>query len=129
MDAVEGDPGASPGRFRMSGRLAALALSVVGLAAAAPPTPAVPPAALPAPPGPASESDRAWAFRYAACDDAKVAPLVGQPKEAAIAKVKTMNLRVVRMLYPTTVVTYEVVPQRLTLVIGNDGVVARAFCR
>ncbi len=121
MDATTDDPGHRPGRLRW----AAGVLAVLLAGGAAPP-PAAAPAA---PPGPASESDPAWAFRFSPCVDAKVAPLVGQPKDAAIAKIKTMNLRAVRMLDPAAVVTYEVAPQRLTLVIDGRGVVTRAFCR
>jgi hypothetical protein len=70
-----------------------------------------------------------WTFRYGACQDAKVAGLVGRKVDDALAKVRAMNLMAVRVLDRWTVVNFEVVPERLTLVVHDNGVVVRAFCR
>jgi len=40
-----------------------------------------------------------------------------------------MRLLAVRVLDRWTGVNYEVVPERLTLVVHDNGVVVRAFCR
>ena len=71
--------------------------------------------------------NRAW--RYKPCRDTEVAKLVGQSRLDALKKVRGMGLMVVRILSPTAPVTYEVFPERLTLVIADDGFVLRAFCR
>lgn len=71
--------------------------------------------------------NRAW--RYKPCRDKEVAKLVGQSRLDALKKVRGMGLMVVRILSPTAPVTYEVFPERLTLVIADDGLVLRAFCR
>ena len=72
---------------------------------------------------------RPHAYLYAPCLDAKVASLAGMPREAALAKVRTMNLMQVRVLALETPVTYERVPERLTLIVTAAGKVSRAFCR
>ncbi len=72
---------------------------------------------------------RPHAYLYAPCLDAKVASLAGMPREAALAKVRTMNLMQVRVIALETPVTYERVPERLTLIVTAAGRVSRAFCR
>ncbi len=72
---------------------------------------------------------RPHAYLYAPCLDAKVASLAGMPREAALAKVRAMNLMQVRVIALETPVTYERVPERLTLIITAAGRVSRAFCR
>ncbi len=72
---------------------------------------------------------RPHAYLYAPCLDAKVASLAGMPREAALAKVRAMNLMQVRIIALETPVTYERVPERLTLIVTAAGRVSRAFCR
>lgn len=67
--------------------------------------------------------------KYASCSDAKVAKLVGMPKDKALAEVRKMHVLAFRMLDPLSSVTYEVSPNRLTLVVPPDGIVSRSFCR
>jgi hypothetical protein len=71
----------------------------------------------------------AWTFRFRACQDAKVAGLVGRKLDDALAQVRPMRLLAVRVLDRWTQVNYEVVPERLTMVVHDNGVVVRAFCR
>ena len=78
--------------------------------------------ALPAPPDP-------WSYRYHPCSDAEVAPLVGKPREDALAQIKGMNIKSMRVLAPDTRVLTAPDPQRLTVVIAPNGIVTRAFCR
>lgn len=66
---------------------------------------------------------------YAACTDARVARLIGQPRERAFSQIHTLRLLTLRVLDPLSPVTYEASPNRLTLVIAPDGFVTRAFCR
>ncbi|MEJ0070787.1 MAG: hypothetical protein WDO24_20950 [Pseudomonadota bacterium] len=75
------------------------------------------------------QSRPAWTFRYRACQDAKVAGLVGRKLDDALARVRPMRLLAVRVLDRWTWVNYEVVPERLTMVVHDNGVVVRAFCR
>jgi hypothetical protein len=70
-----------------------------------------------------------WTFRYNACQDGKVAGLVGRKLDDALAHVRPMRLIAVRVLDRWTMVNFEVVPERLTLVVHDNGVVVRAFCR
>ena len=77
---------------------------------------------LPPPPDP-------WSYRYHACADKEVADLVGKPREEALARIKDMNLRTLRVLAPDSRVLTGANPQRLTVVIAPNGVVTRAFCR
>jgi hypothetical protein len=70
-----------------------------------------------------------WTFRYNACQDAKVAGLVGRKVDDALARVRPMRLLAVRVLDRWTMVNFEVVPERLTMVVHDNGVVVRAFCR
>lgn len=72
---------------------------------------------------------RPHAYLYAPCLDAKVAALAGLPREEALAKVRKMNLMQVRVLAFESPVTYERVPERLTLIVTAAGKVSRAFCR
>jgi hypothetical protein len=71
----------------------------------------------------------AWTFRYRPCRDAQVAGLVGRKIDDALAKVRPMRLLAVRVLDRWTWVNLEVVPERLTMVVHDNGVVVRAFCR
>ena len=70
-----------------------------------------------------------WTFRYNACRDDKVAGLVGRKLDDVLTTVRPMRLLAVRILDRWTWVNYEVVPERLTLVVHDNGVVVRAFCR
>jgi hypothetical protein len=72
---------------------------------------------------------RPWAFRHRACLDDKVADLAGRTVPDALARVRPMNLVAVRVLDRWTPVTLERVPERLTLVVHDNGVIVRAFCR
>ena len=98
--------------------LRALVASGLGLAAA----PAFAAQALSPPPDP-------WSYRYHPCADSEVADLVGMPREDALARVKGMNIKTIRVLAPDTRVLTASDPQRLTVVIAPNGIVARAFCR
>ena len=71
----------------------------------------------------------AWDFKYRPCRDADVAGLVGRRLEDALEKVRAMRLMTVRVLDRWTWVNFEAVPERLTLVVHDNGVVVRAFCR
>jgi hypothetical protein len=68
-------------------------------------------------------------FRFAPCRDEDVARFVGQPSTRVLAEVKSMNLRTHRLLHRHSPVNFEVVPERLTLVVDERAVVVRAFCR
>ena len=70
-----------------------------------------------------------WTFRFRACQDDKVAGLVGRKIDDALARVRPMRLLAVRVLDRWTWVNFEVVPERLTMVVHDNGVVVRAFCR
>ena len=70
-----------------------------------------------------------WSYRYHACADSEVKALVGKPREEALAQVKDMNLKTLRVLAPDTRVLTAPDPQRLTIVIAPNGIVTRAFCR
>jgi hypothetical protein len=70
-----------------------------------------------------------WSFRFAPCNDDKVAGLVGRRVDDALTQVRGMRLMAVRVLDRWTSVNYEVVPERLTMVVHDNGVVVRAFCR
>ena len=76
----------------------------------------------PSPPDP-------WSYRYHACADSEVKDLVGKQRDEALARIKDMHLKVVRVLAPDTRVLTGGNPQRLTLVIAPNGTVTRAFCR
>lgn len=70
-----------------------------------------------------------WSYRYHPCADAEVAPLAGLPREDALARIKGMNIKTMRVLAPDTRVLTAADPQRLTVVIAPNGIVTRAFCR
>ena len=70
-----------------------------------------------------------WSYRYHACADSEVQALVGKPREEALAQVKDMKLKTLRVLAPDTRVLTAPDPQRLTMVIAANGIVTRAFCR
>jgi hypothetical protein len=78
---------------------------------------------------PVDEGLKPWAFRYGKCQDDKVAGLVGRTVDDALKQVRPMRLMAVRVLDRYTPVNLEVVPERLTLVVHDNGVVIRAFCR
>jgi hypothetical protein len=101
-------------------RILLRALVAFGLCVGA--APAFAAQALPPPPDP-------WSYRYHPCADTEVAPLVGMPREDALARIKGMNIKTIRVLAPDTRVLTAPDPQRLTVVIAPNGVVARAFCR
>lgn len=72
---------------------------------------------------------RARRFKFQKCRDEAVGKLVGMPREAALKRVRDMRLMQVRILDPGAPVNFEVMSERLTLVIGPDDVIWRAFCR
>ena len=76
----------------------------------------------PAPPDP-------WSYRFHPCADSEVASLVGKPREDALARIKSLNIKTVRVLEPHAPVLTAPDPQRLTVVIAPNGIVTRAFCR
>jgi len=78
---------------------------------------------------PVDEALQPWSFRYQPCVDDKVAGLVGRTVQDALKQVRGMHLMAVRVLDRWTPVNFEVVPERLTLVVHDNGVVVRAFCR
>jgi hypothetical protein len=71
----------------------------------------------------------AWDFHYRPCRDDQVATLVGRRVDDAIAHARDMHLMAMRVLDRWTWVNFEVVPERLTMVVHDNGVVVRAFCR
>jgi hypothetical protein len=77
----------------------------------------------------ADEAFKPWSFRYGKCLDERVAGLVGRTVDDALKQVRPMRLVAVRVLDRWTGVNLEVVPERLTLVVHDNGVVVRAFCR
>lgn len=72
---------------------------------------------------------RVWQFYYGKCTDGFVHRLVGMNKRRALATVDKMNLTSYRLLDPGEPVNFEVIPSRLTMVIGDNGIIQRAFCR
>ena len=72
---------------------------------------------------------RKWSFRNGACRNDLVGPLVGRTVQDALSQVRPMQLMAVRVLDRWTPVNLEVVPERLTMVVHDNGVVVRAFCR
>ena len=75
------------------------------------------------------EALQPWSFRFQPCQDDKVAGLVGRKLDDALARARPMRLLAVRILDRWTMVNFEVVPERLTMVVHDNGVVVRAFCR
>ena len=86
-------------------------------------------AAVPAGAAAVHEGLRPWAFRFQPCQDAKVAGLVGRAVDDAVKQARAMRLMAMRVLDRWTAVNLEVVPERLTMVVHDNGVVVRAFCR
>ncbi len=76
-----------------------------------------------------SDNLRPHAYLFRPCIDTSARLLVGMQREPALAKVRQMDLMQVRILHPQTIVNFESVPERLTLVIDDFGTVLRAFCR
>ncbi|MDX2101364.1 MAG: hypothetical protein EAZ99_10630 [Alphaproteobacteria bacterium] len=72
---------------------------------------------------------RPWQFRHTPCVDRTVQKLVGMEREEAIRTARGMNIQRIRFLHPLETVLFEANPERLTLVIGEDARVWRAFCR
>ena len=73
---------------------------------------------------------RPWAgFLYGECRDDRVGRTVGMTVQDALKDIKPLRLMAVRVLDRWTPVNYEVVPERLTMVVHDNGVVVRAFCR
>ena len=70
-----------------------------------------------------------WQFRNQPCRDRAVQSLVGMERMAAITAAKKLNIQRLRFLHPSQTVLFEANPERLTLVIGEDERVWRAFCR
>ncbi len=78
---------------------------------------------------PVHEGLKPWAFRFNPCQDDKVAGLVGRRVDDAVRQARAMRLLAMRVLDRWTAVNLEVVPERLTMVVHDNGVVVRAFCR
>jgi hypothetical protein len=72
---------------------------------------------------------RVWQFYYGRCTDAGVRKLVGMTREKALLAVGRMNLSSYRLLDPKAPVNFEAIPSRLTMVVGTNDVIQRAFCR
>jgi hypothetical protein len=73
---------------------------------------------------------RPWAsFLYGECKDERVGRIVGMIVQDALADVRPLRLMAIRVLDRWTAVNLEVVPERLTMVVHDNGVVVRAFCR
>jgi hypothetical protein len=126
----------------LSAAFAALCLLAAGSSAAAqtppPRTPTPPPAAAkpketPLPPEvPESRVGRSMSLlkdRFQPCQDKPMQTLVGLDRDKALKKVRDMKLMQVRLMHWRQPVTYEVLPQRLTLVLNDSGQVLRALCR
>jgi hypothetical protein len=76
-----------------------------------------------------NEPTRPFGFRYASCRDAEVARFIGQDKIEVLQEVRTARFRLFRLLSFQSLVNLEVEPDRLTLVVNDDGQIIRAFCR
>jgi hypothetical protein len=76
-----------------------------------------------------NEPSKPFAFRFATCRDQEVARFIGQDKSVALTELRTARFRLFRLLSYQTLVNLEVEPDRLTLVVNDDGQVIRAFCR
>ncbi|MCX8505310.1 MAG: hypothetical protein ORN98_01675 [Alphaproteobacteria bacterium] len=66
---------------------------------------------------------------FQSCDNGDVKKFIGKDRKSVLSEVRKMNLRTLRVLDLTAPVNYEFVPDRLTLVISDQGVVTRSFCR
>ena len=66
---------------------------------------------------------------FQACDNSDVKKFIGKDRKSVLSEVRKMNLRTLRILDLMAPVNYEFVPDRLTLVISDQGVVTRSFCR
>jgi hypothetical protein len=91
--------------------------------------PVVNPYAATPPPTNVGSSMRPFAHKFQACRDKTMQTLVGLQREAAFKKVGEMRLMMVRVIHWRQPVNYEVVPERLTLVMSDTGQVVKAFCR
>jgi hypothetical protein len=76
-----------------------------------------------------NEASRPFTFRFAACRDQDVGRYIGQDKSVALGEMRTAHFRAFRLVSYKSLVNYEVEPDRLTLVVNDDGQVIRAFCR
>jgi len=76
-----------------------------------------------------SEGNRPFTFRFAPCRDQEVGKYIGQDKSVALNDLKTARYRLFRLVGHLALVNLEVEPDRLTLVVNDDGQVIRAFCR
>jgi len=76
-----------------------------------------------------NEPSKPFAFRFATCRDQEVGRFIGQDKSVALTEMRTARFRLFRLLSYQTLVNLEVEPDRLTLVVNDDGQVIRAFCR
>ncbi|MCX8501283.1 MAG: hypothetical protein ORO03_06285 [Alphaproteobacteria bacterium] len=83
----------------------------------------------------ATPEDRQPSFtKTKECNDSEVADFVGRNRLQVLREISAMatqshGFASIRVLDGFAPVNYEVVPNRLTLVIRKDGVVSRAFCR
>ncbi|MCX8506613.1 MAG: hypothetical protein ORN98_08375, partial [Alphaproteobacteria bacterium] len=66
---------------------------------------------------------------FSNCDNADVKKFIGKDRKEVLAEVRKMNLRTLRVLDMTAPVNYEFVSDRLTLVVSDQGIVKRSFCR
>ena len=78
---------------------------------------------------PATRAKNVIPGRFHMCDNEEVGKFVGKDRVAVLATIKKMNLRTLRVLDGNAPVNFEVVPDRLTLVLSDRGVVTRSFCR
>lgn len=83
----------------------------------------------PAPAQAMNEPTKPFAFRFAPCRDQEVGRFIGQDKSVALAEIRTARFRLFRLLSHQSLVNFEVEPDRLTLVVNDDGQIIRAFCR
>lgn len=70
-----------------------------------------------------------WTFRSKKCQDEPAAALVGMKLDDAMKTVRLQRLFAIRVLDRWTRVNLETVPERLTIVVHDNGVIVRAFCR
>ncbi len=76
-----------------------------------------------------NEASRPFSFRFAQCRDQEVGRYIGQDKSVALSDMRIGRFRLFRVLSHQSLVNYEVEPDRLTLVVNEDGQIIRAFCR
>jgi hypothetical protein len=76
-----------------------------------------------------NDASKPFSFRFTPCRDQEVGRFVGQDKSVALSEMRTGRFRLFRLLSFDAPVNFEVEPDRLTLVVNDNGQVIRAFCR